>query len=134
MQSPLATSERRSFVKPFIEIHQIEFVGRTGQRRIEPAQHVARHRLVAEQTAVDENRPPLTTLRLVAGDGVGELHLNGIKVRILTNFFESLELALDIEIILFHLAKSRLLSSRVSDGDSEAMVSSRILHSSSASL
>ena len=41
----------------------------------------------------------------MAGDGVGELHLNGIKVRILTNFFESLELALDVEIILFHLAK-----------------------------
>ena len=41
----------------------------------------------------------------MAGDGVGELHLNGIKVRILTNFFEALELALDVEIILFHLAK-----------------------------
>ena len=107
MQSPLplATFQQRSFVKPFVEIHQIEFVGRTGQRRIEPAQHVARHRLVAEQTTVDENGTPLAALRLVAGNGIGKLYLNGIKMRVLTNFLKAFNLALNIEVVLFHLAK-----------------------------
>ena len=38
-----------------------------------------------------------------------ELHLNGIKVRILTNFFEALELALDVDTIIVFAAADDLL-------------------------
>ena len=39
--------------KLLVEIDQIEPFGRASHRRVEPAHHVARHRLVAKEEAVD---------------------------------------------------------------------------------
>ena len=98
----------RLFEKLFVEINEVEFFGGPREGRIEPAEHVARHGLVAEEAAVDEDSLPLAALRLVAGDGVGKLHLNGIKVRIFTYFLEAFELASDLLVVLFHLVEKPL--------------------------
>ena len=91
------------FKETLIKIHQIEFVGRSRECRIEPAQHITRHRLVAKETPVDKNRLPLTTLRLVASDRIGKLYLHCIEVGILAYLLETLDFTLDVEVILLHL-------------------------------
>ena len=96
---------RSLFIEPFVEIYQIEPLGRPGQRRVEPPQHVARHRFVAEQAAVHEDGLPLAALRLVAGDGIGKLHLHGIEMRVLADLLETLDLALHVQIVLLDLVE-----------------------------
>ena len=65
----------RSREKPLVEIDQIEPFGGTREGRIEPAQPVGIHPLVAEQKAVHKDGFPLPALRLMAGYGIGELDL-----------------------------------------------------------
>ena len=66
------------FIELIVEIYEVQFIGGARQRRVEPAEHVARHGLVAEQAAVDENGLPLPALGLMARHGIGEFHLERV--------------------------------------------------------
>ena len=66
--------------KLLVEIDQIDLLGGSRKRRIEPAHQVARHRLVAKQHTVNKHCTPLSALRFVARYGVGKFDLHGIII------------------------------------------------------
>ena len=91
--------------KLFVEIDKVESLGGTSYGGVEPAHHISCHRLVAKQTAVDKYRLPLSSLRLVAGHGIGKFNLQGVVVVVVANLLQSLNLALDVEVVLLDLSE-----------------------------
>ena len=94
-----------SLEESLVEIYKIEPFRGAGHCSIEPAQHISCHRLIAKKELIDKYRLPLSALRLVAGYGVSELDLQGIKIVVLTNLLQAFYLALDIQIVLLDLTE-----------------------------
>lgn len=93
------------FIELIVEIYEVQFIGGARQRRVEPAEHVARHGLVAEQAAVDENGLPLPALGLMARHGIGEFHLERVEMRVLADLLEALDFTFDVEVVLLDLVE-----------------------------
>ena len=49
---------------------------------------------------VEEDRLPLSALSLVAGDGVGEFHLEGVQIGVFPHLLHAFPLVADIHIVL----------------------------------
>ena len=65
--------------KLFLEIHKIHPLLRTGQSSVKPSQVFHLKRFFLVQRRIDEDTAPLPALGLVAGEGVGEFHLQGVE-------------------------------------------------------
>ena len=89
----------------FGPIYQIDRFCGTRYSGIEPPEIVGRKHVFGYIALVYENALPLSALRLVAGDGIGELNLKGVEVAILPNRLVSLALRNDIKVVLLHLVE-----------------------------
>ena len=67
----------------------------------ESTKEVDAQRLGWDAAHVDENVGPLSALRLVAGDGIGEFHLQGVVVGVLFQFRHAVALGGQVGVV-FH--------------------------------
>lgn len=89
--------------------------GGSGEGGVEPVQVIGSHHLIGHVTLVNVDISPLTTLSLMAGNGIAELHLQGIVVVVLTDALHAVFLQWNIGIIL-HDGIEQLLVLLVSEG------------------
>ena len=69
---------------------------------IEPAQIFLVEQVVGHISLVDKDRGPLAALCLVTGEGIGELHLEGVEVGVFPHHAQPLRLDGHIGIVLHH--------------------------------
>lgn len=70
-------------------VHEIDGAGGTGDGGVEPAEVVGTKHVVGHEALIDEDVGPLTSLCLVAGDGIGVLDLECIEVWVLLHSLDA---------------------------------------------
>ena len=90
-------------------VDQIQLLGGTGEGGVEPVDIIGREHVVRHITLIHINMRPLSALRLMAGHGIGKLHLQGIEELVLTNRLHPIRLERNVLIIFFYLTEELLL-------------------------
>ena len=90
-------------------VDQIQLLGGTGEGGVEPVDIIGREHVVRHVTLIHINMRPLSALRLMAGHGIGKLHLQGIEELVLENRLHPIRLERNILIIFFYLTEELLL-------------------------
>ena len=75
------------------EIEQVELRFRPGQRGVQPTQPLQVDAFLGDVALVDDHSLPLSTLAFVAGQGVGEFHLQRLVARVGVRGFMNFGLA-----------------------------------------
>ena len=83
-------------------IDEPDLVSGTCEGRVEPTVVVEAHHLFCDVPLVDEHLRPLTALRLVAGDGIGVLDLQGVDVGVFLHLLHPIFFVRDIGVVLEH--------------------------------
>lgn len=81
----------------------------SGEGGIEPVDIIGIEHIIRHVTLIHIHMCPLSALRLVAGYGVCEFHLQGVEELILPDGLHSISLERNILIILFYLMEELLL-------------------------
>ncbi len=71
---------------------EVDFFGGAGEGGVEPTEVLAVEHVVGEVAIVDEDILPLSALRLVAGDGVGEFYLQCVEILVVAQLLVHLAL------------------------------------------
>lgn len=90
-------------------VDQIQLLGGTGEGGVEPVDIIGREHVVRHVTLIHINMRPLSALRLMAGHGIGKLHLQGIEELVLANCLHPIRLERNVLIIFFYLTEELLL-------------------------
>ena len=80
-------------------VHEIEFLGGAGEGGVEPMDIVGREHIIHHIALIQIHMCPLSTLGLVTGHGIGELHLKGVVVTVALQFFNAFRLLRDVRIV-----------------------------------
>ena len=73
-------------------VHEIEFLGGTGEGGIEPVDIVGCEHIIRHIPLIEIHMCPLSALGLMTGHGIGELHLKGIVITVALQFFDAFRL------------------------------------------
>lgn len=85
-----------------MEIEEVKFLLCPREGRVKPAEEVAVNHLFGEVTLVDDDGGPLSTLRFVAGDGVGEFDLEGVVKGVFHDRFVNFSACTKVDVIFAH--------------------------------
>ena len=90
-------------------VDKIKMLCGTGKGGVDPVDVVGREHLIGHVALVEIDVCPLPALCLVAGDGVAELHLQGVVVSVLTDFLHAVGLQRYVGIVLQHIPEELLV-------------------------
>ena len=82
---PASSTNSLIFYLRLRPIHQEQLFRSTSKSGIKPVDIIGREHLVGHIPLIEIDMRPLTTLRLMTGDGIGELHLQGVVVTVFSS-------------------------------------------------
>ena len=98
----LILHHRLLFLRP---IHQKDLFGSAGKGGVKPAEVGNVCHVFREIPLVDIHVLPLSALRLMAGHGIGILQLEGIVIRVFSEFLHAFALRGDVKIVIVNRLK-----------------------------